>query len=102
MFGEGAPSPLDLTESGSVVFPSAGGSTDVTIIARFGQNRKGGEPNLGVRFTEPLFLQRKGAEIDPTGFEPVTLAFGKQCSIPLSYGSVVIIAETLSPKVVIP
>lgn len=98
-----------LTQSGGILAfqgspPRVGGgsTTDVTIIARFGGNRKGGEPNLGVRFTEPFFFQRKGAEIDPTGFEPVTLAFGKQCSIPLSYGSVVIIAETLSPRVVIP
>lgn len=85
-----------------MVFPSAGGSTDVTIIARFGENRKGGRTEPWSSVYRTFLFERKGAEIDPTGFEPVTLAFGKQCSIPLSYGSVVIIAETLSPRVVIP
>lgn len=55
-----------LTQSGGILAfqgspPRVGGgsTTDVTIIARFGGNRKGGEPNLGVRFTEPFFLKEK-------------------------------------------
>lgn len=59
MFGEGAPSPLDLTESGSVVFPSAGGSTDVTIIARFGQNRKGENRTLEFGLPNPSFFKER-------------------------------------------